>query len=141
MYSSQSLNCRSPPAIIAGDAVLSRTGADLAKAQGKDPAREKDFRRVLEDKDIEGVIIATPDQQVSGSAGIYWLKDAFVIWATSAPASNAPCASIPKRRALRTTKRQPPSSRKNTGRRSRCRGYDRTVSTCHTFCSASTNGQ
>ncbi|HRZ57944.1 MAG TPA: Gfo/Idh/MocA family oxidoreductase [Candidatus Paceibacterota bacterium] len=43
------------------DAVLSRTGADLAKAQGKNPAAEKDFRRVLEDKDIEGVIIATPD--------------------------------------------------------------------------------
>ena len=43
------------------DAVLGRTGADLAKAQGKDPAPEKDFRRVLEDKDIQGVIIATPD--------------------------------------------------------------------------------
>ena len=43
------------------DAVLSRTGADLAKAQGKAPLFEKDFRRVLDDKDIDGVIIATPD--------------------------------------------------------------------------------
>jgi hypothetical protein len=38
------------------DAVLSRTGADLAKAQGKSPAAEKDFRRVLVDQEIEGVI-------------------------------------------------------------------------------------
>ena len=43
------------------DAVLGRTGADLAKAQGKAPLFEKDFRRVLDDKDIDGVIIATPD--------------------------------------------------------------------------------
>ncbi len=43
------------------DAVLAKTGAALGKAQGKDPASEKDFRRVLEDKDIDGVIIATPD--------------------------------------------------------------------------------
>ena len=43
------------------DAVLSKTGAALTKAQGKNPATEKDFRRVLEDKDIDGVIIATPD--------------------------------------------------------------------------------
>ncbi len=43
------------------DAVLAKTGADLAKAQGKNPASEKDFRRVLEDKAIDGVIIATPD--------------------------------------------------------------------------------
>ena len=43
------------------DAVLHKTGADLAKAQGKKPGFEKDFRRVLEDKDIQGVIIATPD--------------------------------------------------------------------------------
>jgi predicted dehydrogenase len=43
------------------DAILAKTGADLAKLQGKTPAFEKDFRRVLEDKDIDGVIIGTPD--------------------------------------------------------------------------------
>jgi predicted dehydrogenase len=43
------------------DAILRRVGTDLGKAQGKTPGFEKDFRRVLEDKDIEGVIIATPD--------------------------------------------------------------------------------
>ncbi|MCX6903115.1 MAG: Gfo/Idh/MocA family oxidoreductase [Verrucomicrobia bacterium] len=41
--------------------ILRKTGADLAKAQGKSPGFEKDFRRVLDDKDIDGVIIATPD--------------------------------------------------------------------------------
>ncbi len=43
------------------DAVPNKTGAALAKAQGKQPVLEKDFRRVLEDKEIDGVIIATPD--------------------------------------------------------------------------------
>jgi predicted dehydrogenase len=43
------------------DAVLGRVGPDLAKAQGRTPGTEKDFRRVLDDKDIDGVIIATPD--------------------------------------------------------------------------------
>ena len=43
------------------EAILSKTGADLTKAQSKSPGFEKDFRRVLEDKDIDGVIIATPD--------------------------------------------------------------------------------
>ncbi len=43
------------------DAVLGKVGADLAKAQGKTLGHEKDFRRVLDDKDIDGVIIATPD--------------------------------------------------------------------------------
>ena len=43
------------------DAVLASVGADLAKAQGKTPGSEKDFRRVLDDKEIDGVIIATPD--------------------------------------------------------------------------------
>lgn len=43
------------------DAVLERVGPLLEKAQGKAPGREKDFRRVLEDKDIDAVIIATPD--------------------------------------------------------------------------------
>ena len=43
------------------DAILTKVGAALGKAQGKDPLLVKDFRRVLEDKDIDGVIIATPD--------------------------------------------------------------------------------
>jgi predicted dehydrogenase len=43
------------------DEILRKVGADIAKAQGKPPGFEKDFRRVLEDKDIDGVIIATPD--------------------------------------------------------------------------------
>jgi predicted dehydrogenase len=43
------------------DAILDRVGADIGKAQGKTPATCKDFRRVLEDRDIDAVIIATPD--------------------------------------------------------------------------------
>jgi predicted dehydrogenase len=43
------------------DAVLEKVGGALGKAQGKTPGFVKDFRRVLEDKDIDGVIIATPD--------------------------------------------------------------------------------
>jgi predicted dehydrogenase len=43
------------------DAVLGTVGAALAKAQGKEPGAVKDFRRVLEDKEVDGVIIATPD--------------------------------------------------------------------------------
>src|SRR6266566_5330299 len=43
------------------DAILRKVGAELAKAQGRDAGFEKDFRRVLEDKEIDGVIIATPD--------------------------------------------------------------------------------
>jgi len=43
------------------DAILEKVGAALGKAQGKNPGSVKDFRRVLEDKDIDGVIIATPD--------------------------------------------------------------------------------
>lgn len=43
------------------DAVLRKVGADLEKAQGKAAGFEKDFRRVLEDKEVDGVIIATPD--------------------------------------------------------------------------------
>ena len=43
------------------DAVLEATGAKIAEKQGKAPGFEKDFRRVLDDKDIDGVIIATPD--------------------------------------------------------------------------------
>ena len=41
--------------------VLAKTGPLLAKAQGRDPHYERDFRRVLDDKAIDGVIIATPD--------------------------------------------------------------------------------
>lgn len=43
------------------DAIIAKIGAELAKAQGKELVPAKDFRRVLEDKDIDGVVIATPD--------------------------------------------------------------------------------
>ncbi len=43
------------------DSILSTVGETLSKAQGKEPGLVKDFRRVLEDKDVSGVIIATPD--------------------------------------------------------------------------------
>ena len=41
--------------------VLEKTGGDLAKAQGEKPAFEDDYRRVLDDKGIDAVVIATPD--------------------------------------------------------------------------------
>ena len=41
--------------------VLEKTGAGIAKAQGDQPAFEDDYRRVLDDKEIDAVIIATPD--------------------------------------------------------------------------------
>src|ERR1017187_9319772 len=41
--------------------VLEKTGADIAKAQGAKPDFEDDFRRVLDDKEIDAVMIATPD--------------------------------------------------------------------------------
>jgi len=41
--------------------VLEKTGADIAKAQGDKPTFEDDFRRVLDDKEIDAVMIATPD--------------------------------------------------------------------------------
>jgi predicted dehydrogenase len=41
--------------------ILEKTGADITKAQGKKPQFEKDFRRVLDDKDIDAVVIAAPD--------------------------------------------------------------------------------
>ena len=41
--------------------VLEKTGADIAKAQGDKPGFEDDFRRVLDDKEIDAVVIATPD--------------------------------------------------------------------------------
>jgi len=43
------------------DAILAKVGTDIGEAQKKKPAFAKDFRRVLEDKEIDGVIIATPD--------------------------------------------------------------------------------
>jgi predicted dehydrogenase len=43
------------------DAILARVGTDIGKAQGTAPATCKDFRRVLEDREIDAVIIATPD--------------------------------------------------------------------------------
>jgi hypothetical protein len=43
------------------EAVLGQVGPVLSKAQGKDPKPERDFRRVLDDKSIDAVIIATPD--------------------------------------------------------------------------------
>lgn len=43
------------------DDILAKVGGQIAEAQNKKPAFEKDFRHVLEDKDIDGVIIATPD--------------------------------------------------------------------------------
>ncbi|MCE5309059.1 MAG: Gfo/Idh/MocA family oxidoreductase [Acidobacteriales bacterium] len=42
-------------------AVLEKTGGIIAQAQRRKPEREKDFRRVLDDKSIDAVIIATPD--------------------------------------------------------------------------------
>jgi predicted dehydrogenase len=43
------------------EAILGEIGPVLEKAQGAPPKPEKDFRRVLEDRSIDGVIIATPD--------------------------------------------------------------------------------
>jgi predicted dehydrogenase len=42
-------------------AVLDKVNPVLEKAQGKRPGTTKDFMKVLEDKDIDGVLIATPD--------------------------------------------------------------------------------
>ncbi len=42
-------------------AVLDKVNPDLEKAQGKAPGTTREFRRLLDDKDIDGVIIATPD--------------------------------------------------------------------------------
>ncbi len=41
--------------------VLRDRAADLAKAHGTSPKQYKDFRKMLEDKDIDAVIIGTPD--------------------------------------------------------------------------------
>jgi predicted dehydrogenase len=41
--------------------VIRSCGVEIAKVQKTAPATVKDFRRVLDDKNIDGVIIATPD--------------------------------------------------------------------------------
>jgi predicted dehydrogenase len=41
--------------------ILRKVGAELQQAQNKSVGSAKDFRSVLDDKDIDGVIIATPD--------------------------------------------------------------------------------
>jgi predicted dehydrogenase len=40
---------------------LAPAAAVAAKAQGKAPKMETDFRRVLEDRDVDGLIVTTPD--------------------------------------------------------------------------------
>ncbi|MCL4782602.1 MAG: Gfo/Idh/MocA family oxidoreductase [Bryobacterales bacterium] len=42
-------------------AILDKVSPDLEKAQGVRPKHQRDFRRVLEDKSIDAVVIATPD--------------------------------------------------------------------------------
>ncbi len=62
------------------DDVLGKTGAEIAKAQGRDCGSAKDFRRVLEDRDIDAVIIATPDHWHThmALAAMHAGKDVFV---------------------------------------------------------------
>jgi predicted dehydrogenase len=43
------------------DAIIARVGPELERAQGRAPAYVKDFRRVLDDKVVDAVIIAAPD--------------------------------------------------------------------------------
>ncbi len=43
------------------EAIIARRMPEFEEAQGRKPQPERDFRRVLEDKDIDAVIIATPD--------------------------------------------------------------------------------
>ncbi|HUS83770.1 MAG TPA: Gfo/Idh/MocA family oxidoreductase [Anaerolineales bacterium] len=43
------------------DAILTEVGSKIEVAQGKKPQFEKDFRRVLDDPDIDAVLIGTPD--------------------------------------------------------------------------------
>jgi predicted dehydrogenase len=42
-------------------AILDKVNPDLERAQNKVPGTTKEFRRVLDDKDIDGVIVAVPD--------------------------------------------------------------------------------
>ena len=41
--------------------ILAQRSADVEKIQGKAPTKYKDFRKLLENKDIDAVIIGTPD--------------------------------------------------------------------------------
>ena len=43
------------------DAIIRRVSPTIERAQGRAPGAERDFRRVLDDKDVDGVIIAAPD--------------------------------------------------------------------------------
>lgn len=43
------------------DAVLAERTADIEKIQGKPPKQYKDFRKLLDNKDIDAVMIGTPD--------------------------------------------------------------------------------
>lgn len=43
------------------DAILGKVGPQLGEVQNRKPAYEKEFQRVLDDKEIDGVMIATPD--------------------------------------------------------------------------------
>ncbi|MCW5978378.1 MAG: Gfo/Idh/MocA family oxidoreductase [Bryobacteraceae bacterium] len=43
------------------DSISAKVVPELAEAQGRSPETVRDFRRVLEDKDIDALIIATPD--------------------------------------------------------------------------------
>ena len=43
------------------EAIIRREGPGIERAQGRAAGAERDFRRVLDDKDIDGVIIAAPD--------------------------------------------------------------------------------
>ncbi len=43
------------------DAILAKVGPQIEAAQNRAPGSVKDFRRVLDDKDIDAVVIATPD--------------------------------------------------------------------------------
>lgn len=43
------------------EAIIAKISPDIEKAQNRKPEPVKDFRRVLDDRDIDAVIIATPD--------------------------------------------------------------------------------
>lgn len=43
------------------DAILAKVGPEIQAAQNRAPGSAKDFRRVLDDKEIDAVVIATPD--------------------------------------------------------------------------------
>ncbi len=43
------------------DAVLQERSGDIEKIQGKQPKQYKDFRKLLENKDVDAVMIGTPD--------------------------------------------------------------------------------